>query len=233
MCDINNLKNALFSNESITLIQPKKRKLDTDKDIIIYLIKAKNKGFHTLPIDIRYSYVFCLNLLSLVSGNFLKYIDENLLKEYPDLIDVSLENCPLSIKYVPTWYEISKDVILNLIEKNKNVFTYIHKSLLSNNIFIIECIEKNPYVIQYISNPSENMIKKAIDINWMVIEFIHDKFLTKDIIDYAIKKNIKTINLLSSKSIDKYYDYDTHIINPFSCMSNGEHRIPHNSQFSL
>ena len=80
MCDINNLKNALFSNESITLIQPKKRKLDTDKDIIIYLIKAKNKGFHTLPIDIRYSYVFCLNLLSLVSGNFLKYIDENLLK---------------------------------------------------------------------------------------------------------------------------------------------------------
>jgi hypothetical protein len=202
------LQRELFGNENISLIEPKKRKNELDQDILKYLLMAKNNGFHKLPFHIKCSYVFCTNLLGLISGFFLKYINEDLLKEYPDLIDIALNNCPLSIRNVPLWYEISKDVMLNLIQKDKNVFKYINKSLISDNTFIMECIQKNPYVIQYIQNPHEDMIKKAIETNWMVIEFIDDYLLTKNIINYSVKKNIKTFNLLSSKSIDKYYDIE-------------------------
>jgi hypothetical protein len=76
---------------------------------------------------------------------------------------------------------------------------YADQTLLDDLSFIFECIKGSPFSIQYVPEhltSDVNFLKKSIQLNWNVFQFINEK--TEELIITSIHENIECIKFIPS-----------------------------------
>lgn len=118
-----------------------------------------------LPDKIKNNKDFIIKIINISqNGNILKIIPDELKKD-KEIITTALEYDYLSFRHIIDYYNDDKEIIGIAVSKNKYdnryrntlkkksmIFNFIPKNVINNVEFVKYIINKNPFIVEYISN---------------------------------------------------------------------------------